>query len=56
MDKQYAMAVILILIGLGLTQLEEGEMTTFYSGLGIGTVAMAMVWIARNIVRDLRRR
>ena len=36
MDKQYAMAVILILIGLGLTQLEEGEMTTFYSAWGLG--------------------
>ncbi len=52
MDKQYAFAVVLIIIGLGLTQLEG----TFYSGLGTGTVIIALVWIVLIIIRDLKRR
>ena len=53
MDRQYAFAVILIIIGLGLTQMGDDE---FYFGLGIGTVAMAAAWIAAIIIRDYRRR
>lgn len=52
MDKQFAMAVILIIIGVGLTQLGE----EVYLGAGVGTVAMASVWIVLLIVRDLKRR
>lgn len=51
-DKQFAMAVILIIIGVGLTQLGE----EVYLGAGVGTVAMASVWIVLLIVRDLKRR
>ena len=51
-DKQFAMAVILIIIGVGLTQLGE----EVYLGVGVGTVAMASVWIVLIIVRDLKRR
>ena len=51
-DRQFAMAVILIIIGVGLTQLGE----EVYLGVGVGTVAMASVWIVLIIVRDLKRR
>lgn len=55
MDKQYAAAVILILIGLGLTQVGD-EQEVFLSGLGMGVVVMAIVWIAAIIIRDIRRK
>lgn len=51
MDKQYAFAVILIIIGLGLTQLGG----PFFAGLGVGTVIIALFWIVLIIVRDLKR-
>ena len=57
MDKQYAAAVILILVGLGLTQLEGGDGNqNFLYGMGVGTIVMAAVWIVAIIVRDLKRR
>ncbi len=52
MDKQYAAAVVLIIIGLGMTQLEG----PFYAGLGVGTIAISLVWIVIIIVRDYKRR
>lgn len=55
MDKQYAVAVILIIFGLGLTQI-EGADGSFLVGLGIGTIVIALVWIVRIIIRDLKRR
>lgn len=55
MDKQYAAAVILILFGLGLTQI-QGADGSFLMGLGIGTIVIALVWIIRIIMRDLKRR
>ena len=55
MDKQYAAAVILIIFGLGLTQM-QGDDGSFLAGLGIGTIAIALVWIIRIIIRDLKRR
>lgn len=54
MDKQYPMAVILILVGLGLTQVGNGQ-EVFLSGLGIGVVVMAIVWIVFIIIKDIRR-
>lgn len=55
MDKQYAAAVILIIFGLGLTQI-QGSDGSFLMGLGIGTIVISLVWIVRIIVRDLKRR
>lgn len=56
MDKQFGIAVILILLGLGLTQLDTGETNSFLVGIGIGTAAIASFWIVLTIVRDVRRR
>lgn len=56
MDRQYAMAVILIIIGIGLTQMGGNDDASFLLGLGIGTVIMAIVWIVKIIIRDIKRR
>ena len=56
MDKQYAAAVILILVGFGMIQLDDGSESSFLLGFGIGTVIMALVWIVRIIIRDMKRR
>ena len=50
------MAVILILVGLGLTQIEGGDETSFLQGLGVGTVVISIVWIVWIIIKDIRRR
>ncbi|MCE2507817.1 MAG: hypothetical protein J4G04_00725 [Nitrosopumilaceae archaeon] len=55
MDKQYAAAVILIIFGLGLTQI-QGSDGSFLMGLGIGTIIISLVWIVRIIIRDMKRR
>ena len=52
MDKQFAFAVILILLGFGLRQF--GRDDPFLSGLGLGTIGMASVWIAIRIIREIR--
>ncbi|MBL7001456.1 MAG: hypothetical protein ISR80_01675 [Nitrosopumilus sp.] len=54
MDKQYAFAVILIILGLGLSQ--SGTSNTFYSGLGIGIVAMGTFWVFIRLVKELKRK
>lgn len=53
MDKQFAVAVVLIILGFGITQVDQND--AFLSGLGFGTVAMAAVWIAFRIIKDIRR-
>ncbi len=53
MDKQFAFAVILIILGFGLTQVNQED--PFFSGLGYGTVAMAAIWIVFRIVKDLKK-
>lgn len=53
MDKQFAFAVILILLGFGLSQ-AGSEDEPFLAGLGFGLVVIASVWIAVRIVREYR--
>ena len=54
MDKQYAFAVILIILGIGLSQ--SGEDNTFYAGLGTGIVAMGSLWVAIRLIKELKRK
>lgn len=56
MDKKFGVAVILILLGLGITQLESSADNPFLIGIGIGTAVIASFWIALTIFRDLKRR
>ena len=54
MDKQYAFAVILIILGLGLSQ--SGDADPFLSGLGIGIVAMGTLWVAIRLIVELKKK
>ena len=53
MDKQYAFAVILIILGVGLSQ--SGTTNTFYSGLGIGIVGLGIFWVIIRLIKELKR-
>jgi len=54
MDKKDAIAVILILAGLGTTQLGGGQ-DEFYVGLGWGTVGIASIWLAISLRKELKK-
>ncbi len=53
-DKQYAFAVILIILGLGLNQ--SGSDDAFSSGLGIGIVAMGTFWVLIRLIKELKKK
>ena len=53
MDKQYAFAVILIILGVGLSQ--SGTTNAFYSGLGIGIIGLGIFWVIIRLVKELKR-
>ena len=53
MDKQYAFAVILIILGVGLSQ--SGTTNTFYSGLGIGIIGLGIFWVVIRLIKELKR-
>jgi len=55
MAKQEAAAVIIILLGLGLTQLEGGT-NAFYVGDGWGTIGIACLWLCVLIFKDLKKK
>lgn len=54
MDKQYAFAVILIILGLGLSQ--SGDSNPFYSGLGVGIIAMGSLWVAIRLIKEIKKK
>ena len=53
-DKQYAVAVILIILGLGLNH--SGSSNPFYSGLGIGIIAMGTFWVLIRLIKELKKK
>ena len=53
MDIQYALAVILIILGLGLNQ--SGSSNPFYSGLGIGIIAMGTFWVLIRLIKEMKK-
>ena len=53
MSKQVGIAVVLILLGFGLTTLEE---SAFYIGLGYGIVAMGSLWLVIMLIKDLKKK
>ena len=53
-DKQYALAVILIILGLGLFQ--SGSSNPFYSGLGIGIIAMGTFWVLIRLIKEIKKK
>ena len=53
MDKQYAFAVILIILGLGLNQ--SGSSDSFYNGIGLGIIAMGVFWVIIRLIKELKK-
>lgn len=53
-SKQNMVAVMLILLGVGLTQFRP--QAPFTMGLGVGTIAIASLWIILLIIRDLKKK
>ena len=53
MDKQYAIAVTMIILGLGVNQ--AGNSDSFLNGLGIGIIAMGVIWVVIRLVKELKK-
>jgi len=53
-DIQYALAVILIILGLGLNQ--SGSSNPFYGGLGIGIIAMGTFWVLIRLIKEMKKK
>ena len=53
MDKQYAIAVMTIILGLGVNQM--GNSDSFLNGLGIGIIGMGVVWVAIRLIKELKK-
>ena len=54
-DIQFGMAVIVILLGFGLTQIEGGE-SGFILGAAWGTIAMGCLWVAIRAYKSYKKR
>ncbi|MDA7991085.1 MAG: hypothetical protein MPK30_08330 [Gammaproteobacteria bacterium] len=52
MDKQYALAVLLVMLGVGLAISDDYP---FMVGLGVGVAIMGSVWVALRLAREMRR-
>jgi hypothetical protein len=55
MDLQFGMAVIVILLGLGLTQIEGGE-SGFLLGAAWGTIGMGCLWVTIRAYKSFKKR
>lgn len=55
MDMQYAAAVIVILLGLGMTQIEGGE-NEFYLGAAWGMIATGCIWVGVRAYKAYKKR
>ena len=53
MDMQFGIAVVVILLGLGLTQMEGGG---FLLGAAWGTIAMGCVWVSIRTYKSYKKR
>ncbi len=55
MDMQFGIATVVIILGLGITQIDGGQ-NEFYAGAGWGTVAMGCLWVAIRIYKSYKKR
>jgi hypothetical protein len=55
MDMQFAIAVVVILLGLGLTQMEGGE-SGFLLGAAWGTIGMGCLWVSLRAYKSYKKR
>ena len=52
---QFGIAVVVILLGLGLTQMEGGE-SGFLLGAAWGTIGMGCVWVSIRAYKSYKKR
>jgi hypothetical protein len=55
MDMQFGIAVVVILLGLGLTQMEDGE-SGFLLGAAWGTIGMGCFWVSLRAYKSYKKR
>ena len=55
MDMQYGIATVVIIVGLGLTQIEGGE-SGFILGIAWGTIVMGCFWVAFRAYKSFKKR
>ena len=53
MDKQYAFAVILIILGVGLNQ--SGSADSFYNGISMGIIVMGVFWVVIRLIKEIKK-
>jgi len=56
MDMQFGIAVVVILLGLGLTQFAAGEESGFTLGAAWGTIVMGCFWVALRAYKSYKKR
>lgn len=54
MDMQFGLAVVVILLGLGLTQIEGGE-SGFFLGASWGTIGMGCLWVTIRAYKSYKK-
>ncbi len=54
MDKQYAIAVMTIILGVGVNQ--AGSSDSFLNGLGLGIIIMGAIWVAIRLIKELKKK
>ncbi|MEE9242027.1 MAG: hypothetical protein V3U12_02600 [Nitrosopumilaceae archaeon] len=55
MDMQFGIATVVIILGLGITQIDGGQ-NEFFAGAGWGTVAMGCLWVAMRVYKSYKKR
>ncbi len=55
MDMQFGIATVVIILGLGLTQIEGGE-NEFILGAAWGTIGMGCFWVAFRAYKSYKKR
>ncbi len=55
MDMQFGIATVVIILGLGLTQIEGGE-SGFILGIAWGTIGIGCFWVAFSAYKSYKKR
>jgi len=53
-DKGLVTAMILIIFGFGLTQLEESG--SFIPGIGMGIIGIASIWLLLSLIKEIKKK
>ena len=58
MDMQFGIVTVIILLGLGLTQINVGEIqqNEFFAGVGWGTLTMGCLWVTIRVYKSYTRK